>query len=102
MAMKKIALIALTCLLIGGGLAYLASYLIYTPELDDYIARINEQNNEMSRLVQMNCDLQHAVVSQEALLSTQQTEIETLKAETAAQKQIITSLEAELMQLKGE
>ena len=100
--MKKIALIALTCLLIGGGLAYLASYLIYTPELDDYIARINEQNNEMSRLVQMNCDLQHAVVSQEALLSTQQTEIETLKAETAAQKQIITSLEAELMQLKGE
>lgn len=100
--MKKIVLIALACFLIGGGLAYLASYLIYTPELDDYIAQINEQNNEMSRLVQMNCDLQHAIVSHEALLSTQQAEIETLEGETAAQKQIITSLEAELMQLKGE
>jgi chromosome segregation ATPase len=114
--MKRIAIIALTCLLIGGGLAYLASYLVYTPQLEDYLTKINEQYDEISKLVQINCDLEHAVVGQESLLSSQQAEIETLEAEIATQKQMITSLELEksslqeqlsdaeleLTQLKGE
>jgi len=41
--MKKTVLIILACLLTGGGLAYLASYLIYTPILDDYVEQINDQ-----------------------------------------------------------
>jgi len=114
--MKRIAVIALTCLLIGGGLAYLASYLIYTPQLEDYLTQINDQYDEISKLVQRNCDLEHTVAGQESLLSSQQVEIETLEAEIATQKQIITSLELarnslqeqlsnaeqELTQLKGE
>ena len=92
--MKRTAIIALACLLIGGGLAYLASYLIYTPQLEDYLTKINEQYDEMSRLVQMNCDLQHTVTSQESLLSSQQAEIEALKAEVAALEK--NSLQEEL------
>ena len=92
--MKRIAIIALICLLIGGGLAYLAGYLKYTPQLEDYLTKINEQYDEMSRLVQMNCDLQHTVTRQESLLSSQQAEIEALKAEVAALEK--NSLQEEL------
>lgn len=92
--MKRIAIIALTCLLIGGGIGYLASYLIYAPQLEDYLTKIKEQYDEMSRLVQMNCDLQHTVTSQESLLSSQQAEIEALKAEVAALEK--NSLQEEL------
>ncbi len=98
--MKRIAIIALTCLLIGGGLAYLASYLIYTPQLEDYLTKINDQYDEISKLVQRNCDLEHTVVGQESLLSSQQAEIETLEAEIATQKQMITSLELEKSSLQ--
>jgi chromosome segregation ATPase len=114
--MKRVAIIALICLLVGGGLAYLASYLIYAPQLEDYLTKINDQYDEISKLVQMNCDLEHTVASQESLLSSQQAEIETLEAEIATQKQTVTSLELEknslqeqlsdteleLMKLKGE
>jgi len=121
--MKRIAIIALFCFLVGGGLTYLASYLIYTPQLENYLTKINEQYDEISKLVQMNCDLEHTVASQELLLSSQQAEIETLKAEIVTQKQIITNkdtlitsleleknslqeqlsdTELELMKLKGE
>ena len=89
--MKRIVIIALICLLVGGGLAYLASYLIYAPQLEDYLTKINEQYDEISKLVQMNCDLQHAVTSQESLLSSQQAEIESLEAEIVTQKQMIAN-----------
>jgi len=100
--MKRIAIIALTCLLVGGGLAYLASYLIYTPQLEDHLTQINDQYDEISKLVQMNCDLEHSVTSQESLLSSQQAEIEALEAEIATQKQIITDKDSIITSLKLE
>lgn len=100
--MKRIAIIALTCLLVGGGLAYLAGYLIYTPQLEDYSTKISNQYDEISRLVQMNCHLEQAVVSQESLLSSQQAEIETLEAETATQKQIMTTKDSLVISLELE
>ena len=114
--MKRTAIIVLTCLLVGGGLAYLAGYLVYAPQLEDHLTKINDQYDEISRLVQVNCDLEHAVVSQEALLSSQQAEIATQKQIIASKDTLITSLELEknslqeqlsdaeleLRQLKGE
>lgn len=100
--MKRIAIIASACLLVGGGLAYLASYLTYTPQLEDYLTKINEQYNEMSELVQMNCHLEQTVVSQEILISSQQAEIETLEAETTIQKQIIADRENQITLLRVE
>ncbi|KPK24596.1 MAG: hypothetical protein AMJ70_01530 [Dehalococcoidia bacterium SG8_51_3] len=100
--MKRIVIIALICLLIGGGLAYLASYLKYTPQLEDYLTKINEQYDEMSKLVQMNCDLQHTVTNQEYLLSSQQAEVEALKAEIATQEQIIADKNAQITALELE
>jgi len=61
--MKKTVFIILASLLAGGGLAYLVSYLNYTPVLEDYVAQINNQNNEISRLVQINCNLEQAAVN---------------------------------------
>jgi frataxin-like iron-binding protein CyaY len=100
--MKRIAIIALVCLLVGGGLAYLASYLIYTPQIEDYLTKINEQYDEISKLVQMNCDLQHSVTSQESLLASQQAEIEALEAEIANQEQIIINKDALITALELE
>jgi len=100
--MKRIAIIALTCLLVGGGLAYLAGYLIYTPQLEDYLTKINDQYDEISKLVQINCDLEHTVASQESLLSSQQAEIETLEAEIETQKQIITNKDTIITSLELE
>ena len=100
--MKKTAILALICLLFGGGLAYLASYLIYTPQLGDYLTKINDQYDEISKLVQMNCDLEHTVASKESLLPSQQSEIEAMQAEIATQEQIIANKDTLITALKLE
>ncbi len=76
---KIIVIISLACLLTGGGIAYLASYLIYTPMLEDCVAQINDQNDQISQLVQINCNLEHTVNENMNLIATQKSEIDSLK-----------------------
>jgi len=107
--MKKIVLIILTCLLAGSILAFLANYFIYTPMLETCAAKLSSQQDEMSRLVQFNCDLEQTLVTRESLISSQQTRISTLEAEQSdlqielkKAEATISSLEAELLNRKNE
>ena len=107
--MKKIVLIILTCLLASGILAFLANYFIYTPMLETCAAKLSSQQDEISRLVQFNCDLEQTLVNRESLMSSQQTWISTLEAEKSdlqielkKAEATISSLEAELSVSKNE
>lgn len=107
--MKKIVLIILTCLLASSVLAFLANYFIYTPMLESYAVKISSQQDEMSRLVQFNCDLEQTLANRESLMSSQQTRISTLEAEKSdlqieleKAEATISSLEAELSDSKNE
>jgi hypothetical protein len=109
MAMKKIALITLICLLASSILAFLANYFIYTPMLESYAVKISSQQDEMSRLVQFNCDLEQTLANRELLISSQQTLISTLETEKSdlqleleKAEAAISSLEAELSDRKKE
>ena len=107
--MKKIVLIILTCLLAGSVLAFLANYFIYTPMLESYAVKLSSQHDEMSRLVQFNCDLEQTLVNRESLISSQRTRISTLETEKndlqielEKAEAAISSLEAELSDRKNE
>ena len=107
--MKKIVLIILTCLLAGSILAFLANYFIYTPMLETCAEKLSSQQDEISRLVQFNCDLEQTLVTRESLISSQQTRISTLEAEQSdlqielkKAEATISSLEAELLNRKNE
>jgi len=93
--MKKIALIILACLLFSSVLAFLANYLIYTPILESNAEQINDQYNEITRLIRFNCALEQALTTKESLLSSQQRQISSLEDEVTAQKAIISALETE-------
>ena len=93
--MKKTAFIILASILTGGGLAYLISYLIYTPVIEDYLSQINNKNNEIYQLVQINCNLEQAVKQKESLVQTREAQIGALEAESI-------NLEAQLSSLEGQ
>ena len=107
--MKKIALIILLCLLASSILAFLANYFIYTPMLESCAEKLSGQQDEISRLVQLNCDLEQSMVTRESLISSQQARISQLEAEKddlqselENAEAIISSLEAELSDRKTE
>jgi len=100
--MKKIALIILACLLIGGACGYFIGYSIYIPKIESYVAQINDLVSEVSRLVQINCNLEQTVVNQEGLISSQQAQIGILENETSSQKTKIANKEAQISSLESE
>ena len=107
--MKKIVLITLICLLASSILAFLANYFIYTPMLENCAAKLSRQQDEISRLVQFNCDLEQTLANHEFLISSQQTRISTLETEKSdlqveleEAEAAISSLEAELLNRKNE
>ena len=107
--MKKIVLIILTCLLASSVLAFLANYFIYTPMIESYAVKLSSQQDEISRLVQFNRDLEQTLATQEFLISSQQTQIFTLETENGdlqidleKAEAAISSLEAELSDRKNE
>ena len=107
--MKKIVLIILTCLLASSVLAFLANYFIYTPMIESYAVKLSSQQDEISRLVQFNRDLEQTLATQEFLISSQQTQIFTLETENGdlqidleKDEAAIRSLEAELSDRKNE
>lgn len=100
--MKKIILITLAGLLIGGLCGYLIGYLIYVPQIEEYVNRVNDLTNEVSDLVQRNSNLEQTNINQEVALSTQQTRIEGLENETTVQKQVIADKENRITSLRLE
>ena len=107
--MKKIVLIILNCLLASSVLAFLANYFIYTPMLESHAVKLSSQQDEISRLVQFNCDLKQTLATHEFLISSQQTRISTLETENGdlqieleKAEAAISSLEAELSDRKNE
>ena len=100
--MKKAMLILMACLLAGGGLGYLVSYLNYTPVLEDYVAQINNQNNELSRLVQINCNLEQTITNDKVLIAAHESNIDKLEDESANQKITIANQRGEISTLEGQ
>jgi len=98
--MKKIVLFIVAAVLAGGGLGYLISYLDYTPVLENYVAQINSQNNEISQLVQINCNLEQAVNQKELLIQNQESQISGLKTESANLRTQIDTLEEQNVSLE--
>jgi len=98
--MKKIVLFIVAAVLAGGGLGYLISYLDYTPVLENCVAQINSQNNEISQLVQINCNLEQAVNQKELLIQNQESQISGLKTESANLRTQIDTLEEQNVSLE--
>lgn len=100
--MKKMVFIILACLLAGTGLGYFLGYINFVPVLENYVAQINNQNNEISRLVQINCNLEQTVTNQETIMQDQESQIGGLVTQSANFKTQISSLEAQYTSLESD
>jgi hypothetical protein len=100
--MKKMVIFIIVALLAGGGLGYFISYLSYTPVIEDYVAQINSQVNEISRLVQINCNLEQTVNQQESLIQNQESQISGLETESTSLRTQISSLEEQNTSLESD
>ena len=100
--MKKIVLVLLVGLLLGGGVAYLVSYLDYTPVLENYETQINNQNNEIQQLTQIKYNLAQTVNQKESSIQNQESQISGLEAESTDLRTQISSLEEQYTSLESD
>jgi len=68
--------------------------------LENCVAQINSQNNEISQLVQINCNLEQAVNQKELLIQNQESQISGLKTESANLRTQIDTLEEQNVSLE--
>jgi len=100
--MKKLILIIAVALIAGVGLGYLIGYLYFMPDLEEKVAKLNRQNNEISQLVQMNCNLEQAVNQKDLLIQNQESEITGLKIESTDLKTRVSNLEGKYTSLESD